>query len=394
MAEKKLWTVSEVNCAVREVIEGGFHPFWLKAEIGTLNVHHSGHVYLTLKDAKNQIKGVFFRGANQIRANNIVVGTQIEAFGSLTVYQTRGEYQFSIQSLRPVGIGELQRKFEDLKMKLAAEGLFNPERKKQIPLLPSVIGVVTSPGGAALRDFLQIIQRRFPNINIKIYPAPVQGQGAEYKIAEGVRFFNEHNAADVIVVTRGGGSMEDLWPFNEEVLARAIAESNIPVISAVGHEIDTTIADFAADLRVPTPSAAAELVVGKREEFTEYLAGAERRMNSSLELMLERYKRRMDSASGSRVFQEPVYIMRQHQQRIDELELKLDYKISEQINNTKNKLQSFNISLNNLNPKRVLDRGYSILIDEENNKAVTEVPPSGKLLKGIVASGEMKLVVK
>jgi exodeoxyribonuclease VII large subunit len=178
------------------------------------------------------------------------------------------------------------------------------------------------------------------------------------------------------------------------VLARAIADSRIPVISAVGHEIDTTIADFAADLRVPTPSAAAELVVGKREEFTEYLAGAVRRMNSSLELMLERYRRRLDAAAGSRVFQEPVYIMRQHQQRVDELELKLEYRMSEKINQIKNRLESLNRSLNNLNPKRVLDRGYSILIDEECNKAVTEVPPSGKILKGIVASGEMKLVVK
>jgi len=393
MSEKKIWTVSEVNNAVREVIEGGFHPFWIKAEVGTLNIHHSGHVYLTLKDAKNQIKGVFFRGASQIRANNIVVGTQIESFGALTVYQVRGEYQFSIQSVRPVGIGDLQRKFEELKKKLSKEGLFNSDRKKSIPLLPKIIGVVTSPGGAALRDFLQIIQRRFPNINIRIYPSPVQGQGAEFKLAEGIRYFNEHSAADVIVLTRGGGSMEDLWPFNEEVLARAIAESHIPVVSAVGHEIDTTISDFAADLRVPTPSAAAELVIGRREEFSEYLSSVKSRMDSSLELILEKYKRRLEVAAGSRVFQEPVYVMRQHQQRVDELELRLNYIISECCSKFKNKFENLNSTLNNLNPKQVLNRGYAILIDKESGVAVSEIMRKGTALKGIVASGEMNLIV-
>jgi len=181
MAEEKIWKVSEVNSAVREVIEGGFHPFWLEGEVGTLNIHRSGHVYLTLKDAKNQIKGVFFGGAQQARQLRLAIGSKIEAFGNLTVYEARGEYQFAIRVIRPTGIGDLQRKFEELKNRLNIEGLFDPGRKKPIPLLPRSIGVVTSPGGAAIRDFLQIITRRFPNVRIKIYPAAVQGAGAESK---------------------------------------------------------------------------------------------------------------------------------------------------------------------------------------------------------------------
>jgi exodeoxyribonuclease VII large subunit len=393
MVEKKIWTVSEVNNAVREVIEGGFHPFWIHAEIGTLNVHRSGHVYLTLKDSGNQLKGVFFRGANQIRENNIAVGTQIEAFGSLTVYQVRGEYQFSIQSLRPLGKGNLQQQFEDLKKKLASEGLFEQHLKKPLPLLPSVIGVVTSPGGAALRDFLNIIHRRFPNIKIRIYPAPVQGNGAGSMIAEGVNFFNQYNAADVIVVTRGGGSMEDLWAFNEEILARTIAGSKIPVISAVGHEIDFTIADFVADLRVPTPSAAAELVVGRREEFYNFLETAKRRMNSSLELLMERSFRRLDAASNSRVFQEPVFLMRQHQQRVDELESRLNYIVSDICEKQSVKLRYLQSGLSNLNPKSVLNRGYSILLDSESGEVIDENVSSGRKLKGILSKGEIHLTV-
>ena len=393
MVEKKIWTVSEVNSAVREVIEGGFHPFWIKAEIGTLNIHRSGHVYLTLKDSANQLKGVFFRGANQVKSNNIVVGTQIEAFGALTVYPVRGEYQFSIQSLRPLGKGDLQQQFENLKKQLAAEGLFDQNLKKPLPLLPSVIGVVTAPGGAALRDFLNIIERRFPNIKIRIYPVPVQGKGAENKIAEGIRFFNQNNAADVIVVTRGGGSMEDLWPFNEEVLARTIAKSSIPVISAVGHEIDFTISDFVADLRVPTPSAAAELVIGRREEFYEFLDASKRRMNSALELLLERSSRRLDAAANSRVFQEPVFLMRQYQQRVDELESRLHYLVKDNCDKKTVKLQYLNSALSNLNPKSVLNRGYSILLNKENGEVIQNTMPAGTKVKGILANGEINLTV-
>ena len=264
-APEQIWEVSDVNRAVREIVEGSLLPFWLRGEVGSLVLHRSGHAYFTLKDTNSQLRAVFFGGAAQCAKLGVANGSMIEAFGNLTVYEVRGEYQFSARRLRLAGLGDLQRRFEEVRRRLAAEGLFDQERKRPIPVLPKRIGVVTSPTGAAIRDFLQIINRRFPNVNIRIYPCMVQGQGAAEQVARGVEFFNRTGGADVIVVTRGGGSMEDLWPFNEERLARAVAASAIPVISAVGHEIDFTICDFAADLRVPTPSAAAELVIGKRE---------------------------------------------------------------------------------------------------------------------------------
>jgi exodeoxyribonuclease VII large subunit len=394
MPEEKIWTVSEVNSAVREVIEGGFHPFWLEAEVGTLNIHRSGHVYLTLKDNKNQVKGVFFGGADQARGLKLTVGAKIEAFGNLTVYQVRGEYQFSIKMLRPVGLGDLQRRFEELKIKLEAEGLFEASRKKPLPLLPQTIGVVTSPGGAAIRDFLQIIDRRFPDICIRIYPADVQGKGAEKQVAAGVKYFNDTKSADVIVVTRGGGSMEDLWPFNEEVLARAVAASEIPVISAVGHEIDFTICDFVADMRVLTPSAAAELVVGRQEEFRDFISSSRRRMDSSLELLMERCRRRFERAAGSPVFREPVHLMRQHQQRIDELDFRLNRAVDSSLEKYSSTLEHLASGLKNLNPKEVLNRGYSIILNRDNGKAVIKPVPSGTKLKALLAEGEINMVVE
>jgi len=394
MPVEKIWTVSEVNAAVREVIEGGFHPFWLEAEVGTLNIHRSGHVYLTLKDAKNQVKGVFFGGADQARGLNLAVGAKIEAFGNLTVYQVRGEYQFSVKMLRPVGLGDLQRRFEELKIKLEAEGLFEPSRKKALPLLPQKIGVVTSPGGAAIRDFLQIITRRFPDICIRIYPAAVQGKGAEKHVAAGVKYFNETQSADVIVVTRGGGSMEDLWPFNEEVLARSIAYSELPVISAVGHEIDFTICDFVADMRVPTPSAAAELVVGRQEEFRDFISSSRRRIDSSLELLIERCRRRFERAAGSPVFREPVYLMRQQQQRIDELDLRINRALDTSLEKHLSTLERLAFGFKNLNPKEVLNRGYSIIMNRDTGKTVMKAVSPGTKLKGLLAEGEINMITE
>jgi len=394
MAEEKIWTVSDVNSAVREVIEGGFHPFWLEAEVGTLNIHRSGHVYLTLKDSKNQLKGVFFGGAAQARSFKLAVGAKIEAFGNLTVYQVRGEYQFSIKMLRPLGLGDLHRRFEELKLKLNQEGLFAEERKKKLPLLPRRIGVITAPGGAAIRDFLQIITRRFPNICIRIYPCAVQGQGAEKQLAAGVQYFNHTKSADVIVLTRGGGSMEDLWPFNEEVLARAVADSELPVVSAVGHEIDFSICDFVADMRVPTPSAAAELVIGRQEEFYDFITSSQRRIDSALELSLERCRRRLERAAESPVFQEPMHLIRQQQQRIDELDLRLNRALDNAMDKYSSLLERFNAGLRNLNPKAVLKRGYSIILDRDSGKSIMKTVTPGTKLKGLLADGEINMIAE
>ncbi|MEG1979244.1 MAG: exodeoxyribonuclease VII large subunit, partial [Victivallaceae bacterium] len=281
-----VWSVSEINAAVRELVESALVPCWITGEVGTLNIYRSGHVYLTLKDATSQLKCVWFGGERQARYIDLKVGDKIELFGRLTVYEVRGEYQFTIKTLRSCGIGELQRKFDELKQRLAAEGLFDQERKRQIPQMPRIIGVVTSPDGAAIRDFLQILNRRFPNVNVLIYPAQVQGPNAAATIAKGVEFFNRRGA-DVIVLTRGGGSMEDLWPFNEELVARSVAASRIPTISAVGHEIDYTICDFVCDMRVPTPSAAAELVIGARADFEERLKRLKRDLNRAVDYRVE-----------------------------------------------------------------------------------------------------------
>ncbi len=393
MPEEKVWTVSEVNSAVREVLEGGFLPFWLKGEVGTLKLHHSGHVYMTIKDSRCQLRTVFFGGAERAKKMNLAVGSAVEAFGNLSVYEVRGEYQFSIKSLRPVGLGDLHRKFEALKKTLAAEGLFDDFRKKKLPIPPKAIGVVTSPTGAAIRDFLQIVNRRFPNLHVQIYPSPVQGDNAAEEIAKGIEFFNRVKSVDVLVVTRGGGSMEDLWPFNEEVVARAVAASAIPVISAVGHEIDFSICDFAADLRAPTPSAAAELVIGEMEAFANTLDDYGRRLDSVLDLSWERLSRRFDMAASSPVFQEPKHILRQHQQRLDELASRVDNLADRALEQASSSLDKTLAALKNMDPKAVLLRGYSIILERSSGKTITspDIPP-GTPLKGILAEGELEMI--
>ena len=417
MTQNKIWKVGEVNSAIKELIENSLMPIWIQAEVGTLNIHQSGHVYMTLKDQRSQLRAVFFNGAPSARQIRLKVGDQVEVFGKLTVYEVRGEYQLSVRQIRPLGLGDLQRRFEELKRKLEAEGLFEPDRKKSIPVLPETIALVTSPGGAAIRDFLQIIERRFPNIHIQIYPTPVQGQGAERNIAAGIEFFNRAGKADVIVVTRGGGSMEDLWPFNEEILARAVAASEIPVISAVGHEIDFTICDFVSDMRVPTPSAAAELVVGRREEFEKHLQRSEKDLKSSLHFVLQEVKNRLKLASESHVFREPIHIVHQKQQYLDELmknssvclekmlhenDSRLQLVAEKLKNNSQNyfrlkhsQLDGLTGKLDALGPQNVLNRGFAILRDPETNETISDHNQvSGKELQATVKNGTIDLVVK
>ncbi len=440
MQDEKIWRVSDVNAAIREIVENSLMPFWLEAEVGTLSIQRSGHVYMTFKDEKSQLRAVFFGGAAQCETMNLRIGTAVEVYGKLTVYEVRGEYQFSIKMMRPVGMGELQRRFEMLKTKLEAEGLFDPAQKKTVPMLPGRIGVVTSPEGAAVRDFLQIINRRFPNIHIKIYPSPVQGKGAEIKLAAGIEFFNRHKCVDVIVITRGGGSLEDLWPFNEEILARAVAASKIPVISAVGHEIDFTICDFAADLRVPTPSAAAELVIGRRDELQTRLKRARKDMTGALTMMIQQLKSRFNDAAQSYVFREPAYLLRQKQQQLDELTRNMTVAIErrqakagsdfsilhsrlkstapfariktermtadrliQSINHAaglmserlRNRLSEASSRLNNVNPRNVLKRGYAILSDPRTGKPVRDPEmPQGTRLKAIVERGTLDVTVE
>lgn len=392
---EQIWEVSDVNRAVREIVEGSLLPFWLRGEVGSLVLHRSGHAYFTLKDANSQLRAVFFGGAAQCAKLGIANGSKIEAFGNLTVYEVRGEYQFSARRLRPAGLGDLQRRFEEVRRRLAAEGLFDQERKRPIPVLPKRIGVVTSPTGAAIRDFLQIVNRRFPNVNIRIYPCMVQGQGAAEQVARGVEFFSRTRGADVIVVTRGGGSMEDLWPFNEERLARAVAASSVPVISAVGHEIDFTICDFAADLRVPTPSAAAELVIGKREEMAARLERLDKDLRNVLTLTLTRLRSRFERAAGSFVFREPKHLAEMRRQQLDELESRLLSGAEHLLLRHRARLDQLAGTLAALNPRRQLERGYAILFDPAENRPVTTSKlPAGSRLRAQLADGEMDVEVK
>jgi exodeoxyribonuclease VII large subunit len=265
----QIYSVSQLTKLIKGRLEEEFALVWVSGEISNLRQPQSGHCYFTLKDQGSQIRAVIFRSSLQAMRLKPADTLKIICRGQLTVYEPRGEYQLIVDYLEPLGLGALAQAFEELKNRLAAEGLFEARHKKPIPFLPQRLGVVTSPTGAAIRDFLHVLNRRFPNIEVYIYPVRVQGQGAAQEIAAAIRELNQWGGLDVIIITRGGGSLEDLWAFNEEVVARAIFASQVPVISAVGHEIDVTIADLVADLRAPTPSAAAELVVRRQEELRQ-----------------------------------------------------------------------------------------------------------------------------
>lgn len=392
--EVQVWSVSQVNAFVRDTIDGAFAPFWICGEIGNLLIHRSGHVYFTLKDARSQIKGCWFGGAAQAQALRLNNGSFVEAFGKLGVYEVRGEYQINVRQMRLAGIGDLVRQFEELRRKLESEGLFAPERKKTIPTLPRRIGVITSPTGAAIRDFLQIINRRFPNVHITIFPCQVQGNTAAAEAAAAVEFFNRTRAADVLVITRGGGSMEDLWPFNSEHLARSIAASSIPVISAIGHEIDFTICDFVADLRAPTPSAAAELVIGRRAEFADSIERCAKDMERTVMMRLQENQHRVERAAGSYVFREPLRMIEQRCQFLDELEMRMSNVSNYALDRSSASLERLSTALNTLNPLRVLERGYAFVTDSEKKVISTSALSDGTKLQLHFADGSVPVKVE
>ncbi|HYO84298.1 MAG TPA: exodeoxyribonuclease VII large subunit [Bryobacteraceae bacterium] len=278
---RHVWTVSEVNTRIRWLLDREFGDVWVAGEISGVRFASSGHYYFTLKDGESQIRCACFRMSARYLKFKPQDGVAVVARGRLDVYDARGEYQLLVEFLEPRGYGALQLAFEQLKKKLADEGLFDPSRRKPLPRYPQRIGIVTSPDGAVIRDMLSVLCRRMPGIHVRVWPALVQGEGSIEQISRGVRFFSTSEWADVTIVARGGGSLEDLWTFNEEAVARTIAGSNVPVVSAVGHETDFTIADFVADLRAPTPSAAAELVVPSSEALLDCVAGFHRRLEQA-----------------------------------------------------------------------------------------------------------------
>lgn len=317
--EPRVFSVSEITRTVRAVLEDEIGTVWVEGEVSNYRRQASGHQYFTLKDAQAQLACVWFaRGGSRLKQVALADGMQVQVRGALTVYEARGQYQLNVQLVQAGGAGLLQAKFEALKRRLEAEGLFAAERKRELPGFPAVIGIVTSPTGAALRDMLHVLARRAPWLRVIVSPARVQGDGAAEEVAAGIVALNELSAPpDVIVVARGGGSVEDLWAFNEEVVARAIVASAAPVVSAVGHEIDFTIADFAADLRAPTPSAAAELIAPDAAELTRELGQWAAQLRRQMAAALGAQRSRLDFLARSTFFREPEQRLAAAQQRTD-----------------------------------------------------------------------------
>ncbi len=317
-SERKIYSVSALSLEIKNLLEKQFPDVWVTGEVSNFRAATSGHLYFTLKDSTAQLRAVCFRNQARYLKFKPQDGISVIARGHLSVYETRGEYQLYVEYLEPAGLGALQLAFEQLKQKLAAEGLFDLARKKPLPVLPRTVGIVTSPTGAVIRDMLRILRRRFPNMNVLLYPVKVQGEGAAQEIVEGVEYVQRYPVVDVLIVARGGGSLEDLWAFNEEIVARAIAASRIPVISAVGHETDFTIADFVADLRAPTPSAAAELVVHRKQDFETELENRRRRITQIIRLRLSEAGQRLTELRMHHVFQTILTRVAQRNQRVDD----------------------------------------------------------------------------
>jgi exodeoxyribonuclease VII large subunit len=321
--ERAVLTVSEVSERIKIVLEDTFFDIWVEGELSNLRTPSSGHSYLTLKDEQSQIRAVLFKMQRRYLRFDPKDGMLVIARGRISLYEPRGEYQLVIDYMEPKGIGALQIAFEQLKARLAQAGLFDPTRKRPLPMLPRCIGIVTSPTGAVIRDMLQILRRRFMNLHVCVYPVRVQGDGAAEEITRGIEALNRYPGIDVIVVARGGGSLEDLWAFNEETVVRAIYASKIPVISAVGHEIDYTIADFVADVRAPTPSAAAELVIRTKLELHAELQVMTQRLQRAMRHRLETLRARLEACQQRRVLKDPWAPLRTMQQRLDELNVRL-----------------------------------------------------------------------
>ncbi|MBM3793871.1 MAG: exodeoxyribonuclease VII large subunit [Acidobacteria bacterium] len=320
--QRKVYSVSELNAAIRGMLNRSFADVWISGEISGLKLAPSGHAYFSIKDAEAQVRAVCFRGTLRFLKFRPQDGVAVLARGKVDVFEPRGEYQFLVEWLEPQGLGALQLAFEQLKKKLEAEGLFAAERKRALPRFPQRIGLVTSPAGAVIRDMIHVLSRRWPGVQIRLYPALVQGIGSIEEVVAGLEYFGRGDWAEVVIVGRGGGALEDLWTFNEESVARAIAASKVPVISAVGHETDFTIADFVADLRAPTPSAAAEMAVPNRDDFTDQLKQRTERLGHAIHLVIARGQSRVHQLGIDRPTASLQRRLDRAGQRVDDLELR------------------------------------------------------------------------
>ena len=384
----RFFTISELNQIIKGTLEQELDGLWVVGEVSNFRVPPSGHYYFTLKDDKSQISAVMFRRQGVSLSFTPENGMEVLCFGKVSLYPVRGDLQLYVENMEPMVQGALYLAFEQLKRKLSAEGLFAEERKRALPFLPVSIGIVTSEKGAALRDMLRIIGDRYPDRRIVVWPVKVQGEGAAEEIAKGVAELGRSGEVDVMIVGRGGGSLEDLWAFNEEIVARSISMSPVPVISAVGHEIDFTIADFVADLRAPTPTAAAEIAVPRKSELVEQVMDLEeqllRCMWRSLELAKENWRGFVKRLA------DPERKLRETQQRVDELSVDLVRRFRDRMRQVKDRFVQGGGRLDALSPLAVLDRGYSIVhkIPEEKLVKDTTSLDLGDFLRVTFAKGK------
>lgn len=415
--ERRVWKISALTREIKLKLEGGFGLIWVEGEISNFRRPASGHAYFTLKDEDSQLRAVMFNHAFSALPFPVRDGQLVRGYGQITVYERTGDYQIRLNRLEPAGEGEKMLQLEALKKRLAAEGLFDAARKRPLPALARHVGVVTSPTGAAIRDILNVLNRRFANLHVLIAPARVQGEGAAAEIVAGIEALNRIGGLDVLIVGRGGGSLEDLWCFNEECVVRAIVASRIPVISAVGHEIDTPLSDYAADVRAPTPSAAAELVVRGKGELEQRVATLQRRLILAPRASFSEWRRRLDRAAQTPGIAHPRRLLETRAQSVDLLSVRLQkalagipegirqraatalrrmtYALHSRQTDARHALARIESQLRLLNPRAVLQRGYSLtrLADGRLLHSPAEAP-DGTLLTTEVAEGTLTSIVR
>ncbi len=401
------YSVSELTGAIRGLLTDHFSDIWVAGEISGTRVPASGHYYFTLKDDTAQLKAVCYKMTARYLKFKPQDGIAVLARGRIDVYDARGEVQFVVEAIEPQGHGALQLAFEQLKKKLAAEGFFEASRKRPLPALPSRIGIVTSPTGAVIRDILQILERRFPGRHVRVYPAQVQGEGSIEQVVSGVDYFSKSGWAEVVIVARGGGSLEDLWTFNEERVARAIAACSVPVISAIGHETDFTIADFVADLRAPTPSAAAELVIRTRQSLFDVLDAHANKLVQAARLkiamrarafhrvsvdrtVIERRKRALAKVRTELAKLDVRLRFAAARRRIESAEAKIGQAIRLRLSAAKGELAPFEAHLTQLSPLKILDRGYAIVENEGKIVKAPEDAPADSEIRIRIAKGYLR----
>lgn len=390
-------SVTELNQYIKEKFDEDeyFTNVLVEGEISNYKHHYTGHLYFTLKDENSLIKCIMFKTYTSHLDFEPQDGMKVMIIGSVSVFERDGTYQLYAKAMKPLGkMGDLRAAYEELKAKLEKEGFFAKEHKKQIPMYPKIIGVLTSNTGAVIRDIINVYTRRNPNVVIKLFPVPVQGEGAAEKIAKGIEFMNKNRLADVLIIARGGGSLEDLWPFNEEVLARAIYNSEIPIISAVGHETDFTISDFVADLRAPTPSAAAELAVPDIQELILKLHGYENRLKQALTRKVEFMRLRYEKCIQSRAFTGALQKINEQYIIIDMKVKVMENAILQRLHAEKANLQKTIIQLDTLSPLKTLARGYGIVYKQGNRvNKITDLKPQDEISIRL-QDGEAKAVIK